>query len=296
MKYSVPLLLSAAFAAAAPSIEGSAVLEKRQRATELSSGSCKDVTFIWVRGTTEAANLGQIIGGKLVPQLRKVFPSLAVEGVEYGAGVAGNLTPGGGDPAGIKEATKDYNLAASKCPKTVLIGGGYSQGAAITHRTVEALPEKVKILIAGIVLFGDTKFKQDGGVIKNFPPAKVKVFCNGYGELKGKSADGVCNGALNVNAGHMSYGDSFKPAAQFLKGKVDAFKSSKGSAPAAPATPEAEPAAEAAPATEAAPAASDHDTAEAAPAAASPAKPKPKAAKDKGGWVVESTAPPVEKL
>lgn len=57
MKYSVPLLLSAAFAAAAPSTKGSAVLEKRQKATELSSGSCKDVTFIWVRGTTETANL-----------------------------------------------------------------------------------------------------------------------------------------------------------------------------------------------------------------------------------------------
>lgn len=57
MKYSVPLLLSAAFAAAAPAIEGATVLEKRQKATELSKGDCKDVTFIWVRGTTEAANL-----------------------------------------------------------------------------------------------------------------------------------------------------------------------------------------------------------------------------------------------
>jgi hypothetical protein len=57
MKYFVPLLLSAAFAAAAPAIEGSAVLEKRQKAAELSTGSCKDVTFIWVRGTTESANL-----------------------------------------------------------------------------------------------------------------------------------------------------------------------------------------------------------------------------------------------
>lgn len=248
MKYFVPLLLSAAFATAAPATEVSGVLEKRQKATELTTGACKDVTFIWVRGTTESANLvrlntqlyflhaqanlsqGQIIGGKLVPELRKVFPSLAVEGVEYGAGVAGNLTPGGGDPAGIKEATKDYNLAATKCPETVIVGGGYSQGAAITHRTVEALPENIKARIAGIILYGDTKFKQDGGVIKNFPPAKVKVFCNGYGELKSKSADGVCNGALNVNGGHLSYGDSFKPGAAFLKGKVDEYKAQKGGA------------------------------------------------------------------
>jgi len=165
-----------------------------------------------------------------------VFPSLAVEGVEYGAGVAGNLNAAGGDPAGIKEATKDYTLASTKCPQTTIIGGGYSQGAAITHRTVEALPANIKDRIAGIILYGDTKFKQDGGVIKNVPPAKVKVFCNGYGELKSKSADGVCNGALNVNGGHLSYGDSFKPGAAFLKGKVDAFKSQGGAAaPAADA-------------------------------------------------------------
>ncbi|QDS70915.1 hypothetical protein FKW77_006479 [Venturia effusa] len=240
MKYLVPLLLFATFAASAPAPDAPPILQKRQRAKELSTGACKDVTFIWVRGTTEAANLGQIIGGKLVPELRKVFPSLAVEGVEYGAGVAGNMTPGGGDPAGIKEATKDYNLAASKCPNTVIIGGGYSQGAAITHRSVEALPENIKARIAAIVLYGDTKNKQDGGVIKNFPPSKVKIFCNGYGELKGKSADGVCGGALAVNGGHLAYGDSFKPGAQFLKSKVDAFKSSKGSAPAAAPASDAE--------------------------------------------------------
>jgi hypothetical protein len=56
-----------------------------------------------------------IIGGKLVPELRKVFPSLAVEGVTYGAGIAGNLLPGGGDPSGITEATKDYTLASKSC-------------------------------------------------------------------------------------------------------------------------------------------------------------------------------------
>lgn len=211
-----------------------------------------------------------------------MFPSLAVEGVNYGAGVAGNLNAQGGDPAGIKEATKDYTLAATKCPNAIMAGGGYSQGAAITHRAVEALPENIKARIAGIVLYGDTKFKQDGGVIKNFPPAKVKVFCNGYGDLKGKSADGVCNGALNVNGGHMAYGDSMKPGAQFLKGKVDAFqKPAKGDAPAAEAPAEA---AEEAPAKE--------------EAAAAPTKASgkgTKGVKGKGNWV-ESMAPPMGRI
>jgi cutinase len=121
----------------------------------------------------------------------------------------------------------------TKCPNSVIIGGGYSQGAAITHRTVEKLPQNIKDKIAGVVLYGDTQNKQDGGKIKNFPPDRVKVFCNGYGELKGQSTDGVCGGALLVNGGHLSYGDSMKPGATFLKERVDSFKSKKGSSPAA---------------------------------------------------------------
>jgi cutinase len=162
----------------------------------------------------------------LVPELRKVFPSLAVEGVEYGAGILGNFQSGGGDPAGVREAKKDFNLAVTKCPNTAIIGGGYSQGAAITHRAVESLPDNVKARIAGITLFGDTQYYQDKGQIKKFPPEKVKTFCNGYGDLKKESSDGVCNGLLAVNYGHMSYGDSMKPGAAWLKSQVDSFKGS----------------------------------------------------------------------
>lgn len=162
--------------------------------------------------------------------LEKTIPSIAIEGVTYGAGIMGNLIPGGGDTDGIKEAVRIYNLAASKCPNTVITGGGYSQGAAITHRAIEQLPQAVKDRIAGVTLYGDTQFKQDGGKIKNFPADRVKTFCNGYQELKKNSADGVCNGALNVNAGHLSYGDSMQPGADWLKAAV--AKSKSGAAPA----------------------------------------------------------------
>jgi cutinase len=161
-----------------------------------------------------------------VPQIRKKIPDISVEGVTYGAGIAGNLTPEGGDAAGIADAKRLYNLAATKCPNTIITGGGYSQGAAITHRAVEALPDSVKQRIAGILLYGDTKHKQDGGQIKNFPKDKVKTFCNGYDDLKSASPDGVCGGALNVNAGHMSYGSTFGTAAEWLSQKVTAFKKS----------------------------------------------------------------------
>jgi cutinase len=138
------------------------------------------------------------------------------------------LVPGGGDPKGIQEAKKDYELAAKKCPDTVIIGGGYSQGAAITHRAVEQLSAGVKARIAGVVLYGDTQNKQSGGRIKGFPADRARVFCNGYGDLKGKSKDGVCGGGLMVNGGHMSYGATFNSAADWLSKKVNEFKRSGG--------------------------------------------------------------------
>jgi len=219
MKVLSPLVL-AGLVAATPAHS----IERRQVAQELTKGSCKAVTMIWVRGTGEAANLGRIIGGQLVPAVKKKLPDIAVEGVTYSAGVAGNLTPEGGDASGIAEAKRLYNLAASKCPQTIIIGGGYSQGAAITHRAVEALPEATKARIAGIVLYGDTKHAQDKGMIKNFPKDKVRTFCNGYDDLKDKPTDGVCGGMLAVNGGHMSYTGTFGTAADWLYEKVTAFK------------------------------------------------------------------------
>jgi cutinase len=159
--------------------------------------------------------------------LKKKFSSLSVQGVKYGAGIMGNLTPGGGDPAGITEAVKDYNMAATKCPNTIITGGGYSQGAAITHRAIEKLSAEVKARIAAVVLFGDTQRAQDKEQIKGFPVERTKTYCNGYGELAKNSADGVCNGSLMVNGGHMTYTGSFGPAASWIAGRVEAHKATK---------------------------------------------------------------------
>jgi cutinase len=155
------------------------------------------------------------------------MPDLAAEGVEYSAGVAGNLTPQGADSAGIKTASDLYKAAFQKCPKSVLLGGGYSQGAALQHRAIEALPKNIQDRIAAVVLYGDTKNTQDKGQIKNFPKDKVKIFCN--------ANDGVCGGGLNVNAGHLSYNAAthFIPGAEFYKSKAEALLKQIGGGAAA---------------------------------------------------------------
>jgi len=220
--------------------------------TEYSKGGCKDVVFIFARGSTEPGNVGFIIGPPLFKELRKLVPSLAIEGVPYAAGLGTNMLPGGADPKGVEAATKLFTQAHAKCPNSALVGGGYSQGAAVMHRTIEKLPKDVQAHIAGVVTYGDTRNKQDKGQIPNFPKDKVKVFCN--------TNDGVCGGMLNVNGGHMSYNKDFAPGAKYLAAQVQKWKSSKGGASDAPAS----------------------DDPPAAEAEEAPAAPAPKAAKGKG--------------
>jgi cutinase len=80
------------------------------------------------------------------------------------------------------------------------------------HNVVsKKLSRDLKGKLAGVALFGDTRNKQDGGHIPNFPSEKSKVWCN--------ASDGVCGGQLNVNAGHLSYSNSqINEAASYLSG------------------------------------------------------------------------------
>jgi cutinase len=81
------------------------------------------------------------------------------------------------------------------------------------HSVIPMLPRQIQSQLIAGVLFGDTKNKQSGATIKGFPSNKLKSFC--------ASDDGVCNGGLNVNVGHVSYrdkGDTDK-AAEWLYAK-----------------------------------------------------------------------------
>jgi cutinase len=81
------------------------------------------------------------------------------------------------------------------------------------HAAIPLLPPQIQSQLVAGVLFGDTQNKQTKATIKGFPSAKLKTFC--------ASDDGVCNGGLTVNAGHVSYrekGDTEK-AAEWLAEK-----------------------------------------------------------------------------
>jgi cutinase len=101
---------------------------------------------------------------------------------------------------------------ATKCPDSIIVAGGYSQGAAVNHRAIEDLPANVQERIAGVVLYGDTQKQQDKEQIPNFPKEKVKIIC--------QLGDAVCNGVLTVLPAHLTYGVRADEGVQFLETQI----------------------------------------------------------------------------
>ncbi|KAE9988153.1 hypothetical protein EG327_003475 [Venturia inaequalis] len=278
MKFSITALaVFIAITTAAPSPQGST-------SNELVNGGCKKVTLVYARASTEVGNMGtpNSVGPGLCSGLKKLFAGdVACQGVSgpaYSAGLMDNVTPKGTKNSAIAEAQKHIKNAASKCPQTTIVSGGFSQGTAVIFNAVGTLPDDIMKRVVAVALYGYTHNKQNKGIIPKYPPENVKVFC--------PASDGVCGGKLQVNAGHFSYlgGSSQKEGYTFLAAKIKAAQSGGGSSAAAPASA-------ASPASAEPPASESKDEA---------AKPKPKAkgfklfgAKKKGSWVVESMGPPM---
>lgn len=223
MKLTAITALLVAAAAAAPT-----GIERRQfgmTENDLKSGSCKKITLVYARGSTEMGNMGSSLGPPTCSGLKKKFPGqVACQGVgsPYNAGLGTNALPGDGtSAAAYGEAEKMFNLAASKCPDTIIVGGGYSQGAAVMVASVRRLPEATKAKMAGVVLYGNTRNRQEHGKIPNFPDDKALTICN--------ASDGVCGGALLVTPGHLTYQTKVPKAVDWLAERIRAQESSGGS-------------------------------------------------------------------
>ena len=155
------------------------------------------------------------IGGGLAMALKRVLPGLAIEGVEYAAESAGNYTPEGASADGISYATKLLTTAATQCPRAAIIASGFSQGAALMHRAIEALPRAVQDRIAAVVLFGDSSNTRDHGRVSGFPLDRTMIFC--------RADDPVCSARDLVTEAHVSYGGDVVLGADWAAAKVLAF-------------------------------------------------------------------------
>jgi hypothetical protein len=137
---------------------------------DLINGPCKKITFIFARATTEQGNMvssttvvtfvanqgqGAAAGTGVARYLSGHYgvANVAVQGVKYPADIGGNMAAGGCSKTGINEAVRLFNLANTKCPKTIITAGGYSQGTACIHRSIPKLSAAVKAKI-GKYIYG----------------------------------------------------------------------------------------------------------------------------------------------
>lgn len=228
----VVLSLLAANAAAAP-------VDKRQfdllsslnpfSSDELDSGSCKEVIFIFARGSMEPGNMGIIIGPETCSALKGKLGSgkVACQGVggDYTASMFDNASLQFTSQAAINEAKRYFTRAVQKCPNAKIVFGGYSQGGAVMHGAVSGLDANTRNRLVGGVLFGDSMNGRNSGRIPNYPADRVKELCN--------DGDGICATFLyGITSAHLTYGmdGSANEAATFLAQKVNGggFPSTSG--------------------------------------------------------------------
>ncbi|KAF2636485.1 cutinase precursor [Massarina eburnea CBS 473.64] len=192
-------------------------IQKRKTGTtenEFSQGGCRDVLFAWARGSTEAGNMGNIVGPPTSDAIKAEFgeTNVATEGIDYAAALLPNALPGGTDAKSKKLMQDTLNAMATQCPDSVIVAGGYSQGAAVNHRAIEELPAQTQDRIAGVILYGDTQNQQDNAQISGFPPEKTMIIC--------ADGDAVCDGTLTILPPHLSYGANADEGAAFLNQQI----------------------------------------------------------------------------
>jgi cutinase len=129
-----------------------------------SAAGCPDVEAVFARGTTEAPGVGGI-GQAFVDSLQSKVgsKSFGVYAVDYPASPD---FPTAVD--GIRDAGNHVESMAASCPKTKMVLGGYSQGAAVMGFVTSAavpdgvdaadvpkpMPADVATHIAAVTLFG----------------------------------------------------------------------------------------------------------------------------------------------
>ena len=139
-----------------------------------SAQPCPDVEAVFARGTGEPAGVGGI-GEPFVDELRTAIgpKSLDVYPVNYEA--SGNFSDriefAQSFLDGVKDASSHIEATAANCPKTRIVLGGYSQGAAVAGAVTSAsvpagvpaeylsfmpkpMPPEIANHVAAVTLFG----------------------------------------------------------------------------------------------------------------------------------------------
>ncbi|MFJ5305440.1 cutinase family protein [Streptomyces sp. NPDC088350] len=188
------------------------------------AASCSDVDVSFARGTGELPGVG-IVGSPFTKAVASDLPgrTVTVYAVDYAADYAQSSAG-----AGATDMSKHITSLAARCPDTLFVIGGYSQGASVTDIATgmktglgsgTAIPASLAPRVAAVVTFGNP-VHLTGRSIESGSPAyapKWDDFC--------ASGDPVCGGGAN-GAAHIAYlsnGDT-EAGAQFAAEHVLALK------------------------------------------------------------------------
>lgn len=148
------------------------------------AAACPDVEILFARGTFEAPGVG-VTGQSFVDALtaRLAGESVEVYPVNYPASLDFAAAADG-----VIDAANKIRDTAANCPKTKMVLGGYSQGAAVIGYITEdqipdgytppagisgPLPAQVADHIAAVVLFGKPSTAFLNAIVRDAPPITV---------------------------------------------------------------------------------------------------------------------------
>lgn len=208
---------------------------------------CPDIQVIFARGTMEPPGVGKA-GQAFVDALtaRAAGRTVDVAPVDYPASLDFATAADG-----VVDATNRVQSAASVCPTTKIVLGGYSQGAAVAaYITEDAVPAGVTLPmgitgpmpafvadhVAAVVLFGKPSSGFLQMVYTGAPPITVgSRYVSKTLDLC-IADDPVCSTGGGDNAAHVEYSDNgmADQAAQFVMGKL-------GNSPAQPRVEQSAP-------------------------------------------------------
>ena len=190
-----------------------------------SAQPCPDVEAVFARGTGEPAGVGGI-GEPFVDELRTAVGSKSLDVYPVNYEASGNFSDriefAQSFLDGVKDATGHIEATAANCPKTKIVLGGYSQGAAVAGAVTSAsvpagvpseylpflpkpMPPEIANHVAAVTLFG----KPSAQWLQNYGAPAVVIGPLYVPKTDDLCADGdtICNGDPGglPNFAHSSY-------------------------------------------------------------------------------------------
>lgn len=198
-------------------------------APSASADPCPDVEVVFARGTGEPPGVGRV-GQSFVDTLRSHVGGKSVG--EYPVNYPASTDfPTAVD--GISDASTHVEQMATNCPRTKMVLGGYSQGAAVVGFVTEsAVPDGVQLVqalrpmpsdvsshVAAVTLFGKPSTRFMGFI--NQPPVDIGPLYGAKTIELCVPGDPICSDGANP-LGHRQYVEAgmVDQAADFAAGRL----------------------------------------------------------------------------